>query len=140
MKQFKRFLTLVLAPMLLGVGLTVAIDGCKSTTMPLPAGAVNSASGKIEAQFNADLQAAHAAVVQYETDVKAGVHTPTSSEKTAVNAVIDALNVADPLEQAFHTAVQANPNAATPAELQSAMTKVSTSMTALQTATVGKVK
>lgn len=102
--------------------------GCKPANAPLPTGAVNA----VDAGLNANLQAAHAAVVQYEADVTAGKHTPAAGEKAIVNNLITALNTADPLYQSFHAALVANPNSGEPADLAAALAAVTANLTQLQ--------
>jgi hypothetical protein len=106
---------------------------CKPVTAPLPSGAINN----VDAQVNATLQAAHAAVVQYESDVTAGKHTPTAEEKSIVNKLVQALNVADPLFQQWHSALQVNPAAGQPQALADALTAVSQNLNSIQTLVKG---
>lgn len=134
--QAKRFFYLVVLPFSLCFSLTLLVDGCQKKTAPLPKNAVTSLDGT----FNADLQAAHAAIVQYETDVKAGVHKATPEEKAAVNVLIRAVNVAQPLEIAYHQALLSNPALVPPAELNAAMSNVQTAATSLQSSLTGKAK
>ena len=53
----------------------VVLTGCKPA--PLPQGAYTAP----DAQINEDLQAAHAALLQYSADVKSGAHVPTAQER-----------------------------------------------------------
>jgi hypothetical protein len=115
--------------MLLGVALALSVAGCKTTPAPLPAGAINS----VDAGLNENLQAAHAAVVQYEADVTAGKHTPDATEKAVVNKLIAALNVADPLYQSWHAALVADPTAGEPQQLIDALAAVTANLNAVQT-------
>ena len=114
--------------MLIGLALALSVTGCKTTPAPLPAGAVNS----VDAGLNENLQAAHAAVVQYQADVTAGKHTPTAAEKTVVNALIVALNTADPLYQSYHAALVADPTAGEPQQLIDALAAVTANLSAVQ--------
>ena len=102
--------------------------GCKAVNTPLPTGAINAA----DAGLNANLQAAHAALVQYEADVASGQHVPDATEKAIVNKVILSLNTADSLYQSYHAALKLNPGAGEPAELVSALAAVTTNLQALQ--------
>ena len=111
------------------LALPLLMGGCKVVNAPLPAGAINA----VDAGLNENLQAAHAGLVQYQSDVAKGLHTPTPAETVVVNKVIVSLNTADMLYQSFHTALLANPNAGEPADLTAAVTAVSTNLTALQT-------
>jgi hypothetical protein len=113
---------------LLAIALALPLAACKSATAPLPTGAVNT----LDASINADLQAAHAAVVQYEADVKAGTHTPTAQEKSVVNTLIAALNTADPLYQSYHAQLVANPAAGEPQQLIDALAAVTSNLTAIE--------
>jgi len=110
----------------LAVGLCMI--GCKAANAPLPSGAINAA----DAALNANLQAAHAGLVQYEADVTAGKHIPDATEKVIVNKVIVSLNTADALYQSYHAALVANPAAGEPQQLIDAMTAVTTNLSALQ--------
>ena len=103
--------------------------GCHAANVPLPTGAINAT----DAQINANLQAAHAAVLQYEADVTAGKHTPDATEKTVVNKLVAALNFADPLYQSYHAALVANPAAGEPQQLIDALTAVTANLSAIQT-------
>lgn len=117
---------LILAPLLLFMALT----GCKTVTAPLPAQAVD----QIDATANTILQPAHA----FAADISASVlstdpqkHIDLTATQTSVLVKLNqALNIADPLEQAYH----ANPTSATSAQLQSADQQVSTALSAAQTA------
>jgi hypothetical protein len=104
-----------------------AVVGCAKPA-PLPTGAINA----VDAGLNANLQAAHAAVVQYESDVTAGKHTPTPTEKTVVNNLIRALNTADPLYQSYHAALQKDPTAGEPQQLIDAVTAVTANLSSIQ--------
>ena len=119
----------------LAVALSFGMAGCAPKNQPLPTGAVNA----VDAQLNANLQAAHAAVLQYEADVAVGKHTPDATEKAIVNKVIVALNTADPLYQSYHAALVANPAAGEPQKLIDALAAVTTNLNALQ-ALVSAVK
>jgi hypothetical protein len=108
--------------------MAICLFGCKAANTPLPAGAINA----VDAQINANLQAAHAAVVQYEADVAAGKHTPDATEKAVVNKLIASLNFADPLYQNYHAQLAANPAAGEPQQLADALTDVSQNLSAIQ--------
>jgi hypothetical protein len=122
----------------LAVGLCMI--GCKAANAPLPSGAINAA----DAALNANLQAAHAGLVQYEADVTAGKHIPDATEKVIVNKVIASLNLADVLycgapavgspcaAASYHAQLVANPAAGEPQQLIDAMTAVTTNLSALQ--------
>ena len=113
---------------LASLALVLTLAGCKPANAPLPTGAINAT----DAGLNANLQAAHAAVVQYEADVTAGKHTPTAQEKAIVNDLITALNTADPLYQSYHAALVANPGAGEPANLAAALAAVTANLGQLQ--------
>jgi hypothetical protein len=111
--------------------LAFALSGCAKPG-PLPTGAVNA----VDAGLNENLQAAHAAIVQYQADVAAGKHVPTASEKTLINATIAALNTADTLycgapapgqpcaTTSFHAQLLLNPNAGESPDLAAAISTV----------------
>jgi len=100
------------------------IGGCaKHVQAPLPTNAIN----EVDAQLNAVLQAAHAAAVKYEADVQAGF-VPSPAFKQTMKVLVDALNIADPLYQTYHSTLQTNPNAPEPAALQQAVAQVSSSL------------
>ena len=128
MKRSTCFLTAGLFCILVLLAMEISTIGCKTTPAPLPTGAINA----VDAVLNANLQAAHAAVVQYEADVTAGTHTPTASEKSVVNTLIVSLNTADPLYQSYHAALVADPTAGEPAQLAAAVTAVASNLSALQ--------
>ncbi len=106
---------------------TLGMYGCKAANTPLPANAVNA----VDAGINENLQAAHAAVAKYQQDVAAGLHTPTPTEKLAVNALINTLNVADPMYQNYHATLKLNPAAGEPAELIAAVNAVTNNLSSL---------
>jgi hypothetical protein len=108
--------------------LPVSMAGCKAANTPLPAGAINAT----DASLNANLQAAHAGLAQYEADVTAGKHTPDATEKTIINKVIVSLNTADALYQSYHAALVANPAAGEPQQLIDAVMSVTSNLSALQ--------
>ena len=122
MTRLKFRITIALAAFALGLAL-----GCAKPA-PLPTGAINA----VDAGLNANLQAAHTAVVQYEADVNAGKHTPTPEEKVIVNQLIAALNTADPLYQSYHAALVADPTAGEPQQLIDALTAITTNLSAIQ--------
>ena len=70
---------------LTAVLLVAFLCGCKPVAAPLPAGAVKT----VDAQINAILQAGHAAVVQYDADVKAGF-APTAAYQTIMTNLMEA--------------------------------------------------
>ena len=109
---------------LLAIFLALPVFGCKTVTTPLPANAVNS----LDAGINEVLQAGHAAAAKYQADVAAATFTPTPAFKSRMTTLIKALNVADPAYQAYHAALVANPAAAEPAPLASAISTVSSSL------------
>ena len=102
--------------------------GCKAVNTPLPTGAINAA----DASINANLQAAHAAVAQYEANVIAGKHIPEATEKAIVNKLVAALNTADPLYQSYHAQLVANPAAGEPQQLVDALLAVTQNLSAIQ--------
>lgn len=108
------------------------LTGCihQPVSAPLPAGAINAT----DASLNEVLQAGHAAAVQYGTDVANGF-VPSPALKTAMAALISALNIADPLYQSYHNLLQTQPGAGEPAALASAVVQVSQ---ALATITASK--
>lgn len=113
--------------------ITLILAGCKAVNAPLPAGAVNN----VDATINESLQAAHAYVAQWQTDVASGKHVPTATEKTIVGQVVTDLNIADPLYQQFHTALAANPAAGEPANLAAALAAVTSDLANLVNAAKG---
>ena len=115
-----------LAVALLVAFLLVPMAGCKPA--PLPQGAYTAP----DAQTNEDLQAAHAALLQYSADVKNGTHVPTAEERVVVNKLIDAVNIADPAYQQYHAALAANPSAPEPAALIAALANVASNLSALE--------
>jgi hypothetical protein len=108
------------------LALPLFLAGCKPA--PLPTGAING----VDAALNANLQAAHAAVLQYEADVKAGLHTPTVAERTAVNNIIGSLNIADPLYQAWHAQLQKDPTTPESAQLIGLAADISSELNAIE--------
>jgi len=97
----------------------ILMCGCKTASAPLPAGAVNG----LDAQVNAILQAGHAAVVQYDADVKAGF-SPVPAYASIMSNLTTALNTADPLYQAYHAQLVSAPQTAEPAQLVTATAQV----------------
>jgi len=120
------------------MALTVTVIGCKAANTPLPTGAINAT----DAQLNANLQAAHAALVQYQADVVAGKFTPDPTTTIIVNKIIVALNTADALYCApvngacsptsYPAQLMANPAAGEPAQLAAAMTTIETNIGAIE--------
>lgn len=104
---------------LTAVLLVAFLCGCKPVAAPLPAGAVNT----VDAQINAILQAGHAAVVQYDADVKAGF-APTAAYQTIMTNLTNALNLADPLYQSYHGTLISAPATAEPDSLVTATAQV----------------
>jgi hypothetical protein len=108
------------------------VAGCKASTAPLPAGAINT--------FDADtfrtLADTRAAVSQIQKDVTAGQATLSSTQKAFVNQVITDVNEADVLYQSYHAALSAAPtsNPSTTA-LAAATAKVETDFGQLTTLT-----
>ena len=102
--------------------------GCKVVQQPLPANAVNA----VDAGLNANLQAAHAFIAQYQLDVLSSVHAPAPGEIAVMNKVTHALNTADALYQAYHKTLLTNPMAGEPAELAAAVTAVTTNLNDLK--------
>jgi hypothetical protein len=123
---------LVLFSLILGLGLGFAL-GCKPASAPLPAGAINA----VDAQTNADLQAAHAYVAQWQADVKAGKYTPSAQEKSIFSSLVTGLNTADPLYQSWHTALATSPTTGEPAELSAAITAIEQNLAQLITLAKG---
>lgn len=117
----------VVKMLLLAVCLSTVLMGCNKAA-PLPAGAYTPA----DASTNADLQAAHAALVQYSTDVASGKHVPTAQEKVVVNKLIDAVNIADSAYQSYHATLATNPAAPEPAALVSALATVVADLPAVE--------
>jgi hypothetical protein len=120
------FLTLPLLALFLILAAPI-LTGCAKAA-PLPTGAY----APLDASINESLQAAHAAIVQYSADVRNGIHTPTADERTAVNKLIGALNIADPAYQAYHAQLAANPSAPEPAALIAALSSVVSNLSALE--------
>lgn len=106
------------------------VTGCKTVNAPLPALAVD----QIDAEANTILQPAHAFAARLSAAVQSTdpqVHIElTSSQKSILVALNKALNIADPLEQAYHN--QPTSNAAS--QLQAATAKVQTAFSVAQTA------
>lgn len=110
--------------------LLLLLAGCKPVSAPLPPMAVD----QIDATTNSILQPAHAFAAAISAAVQSTdpqVHI--SLTQTQLNLLIGlnkALNIADPLEQAYH----AKPNLTSAAQLQSATATVSNAFSAAQTA------
>jgi len=105
---------------------SITTVGCRKQLAPLPTNAINS----VDAQLNSILQAGHAAAVQYQGDVKAGFK-PAPQFKAVMKTLIDALNIADPLYQSYHSALVANPSAPVPSDLSNAVAKVGSALGSL---------
>jgi hypothetical protein len=115
--------------------------GCKAANTPLPANAINAT----DARISANLEAAHAAVVNYQSNVVAGKHTPDATEKAVVNKFIASLNAADRIYcgapaqgqpcavGSYHALLVANPAAGEPQQLIDAMLAVTQNLSAIQT-------
>jgi hypothetical protein len=107
------------------------IAGCNihsATPPPLPTNAVN----QTDASINEVLQSAHAAYVQVYNDVQAGKWKPTAGQKTVLDNLATALNVADPLYQSYHAELLTNSATTEPAALTTALSNVSTALANLQ--------
>lgn len=129
---------------LMAFGAIVVLEGCAAQKpVPLPIGAINA----VDAGINANLQAAHAAVVQYEADVTAGKHTPDATEKVIVNKLVASINVADLLycgpvngqcaPSSYHAQLVANPSVGEPQQLIDALAAVAANLTAIQSIVQG---
>lgn len=100
-------------------------SGCKTTvTQPLAPGYQNST----DQSMGETLAAAHAFYQTLADDAQAGKWTPKPAEKTALNALADSLNVAQPLYLAYH---QGNPSVSA-AQVQSAVADVVNKQAAVQ--------
>jgi hypothetical protein len=109
----------------------VALTGCAhQVNAPLPALAVD----QIDATVNSILQPAHAFAADLSAAVLSTdpqVHIELSPAQKAILVKLNqALNVADPLEQAYH----AQPTSITATQLQNAASQVSTAFSAAQAA------
>lgn len=114
------------------LALPLLLVGCvHNVTAPLPAGAVNG----VDAQINAILQAGHAAVVQYNTDVSSGF-VPSVAYKAIMTNLTTALNVADPLYQGYHVTLMTAPQTAEPQSLVMATANVQSALNQVPTAVV----
>lgn len=107
------------------------MQGCaKQVNAPLPAMAVD----QVDATVNSILQPAHAFAARLSAAVLSTdpqVHIElTPVQKSILVKLNQALNVADPLEQAYH----AQPTSISAAQLQTAAAQVSTAFSAAQTA------
>lgn len=111
----------------------VLLSGCKQVNAPLPGGAMD----QVDATANSILQPAHAFASRMSSAVLSTdpqVHIElTAAQKTLLVNLNKALNIADPLEQAYHQL----PTSTGAVQLQSATSNVSTSLTAAQSA-IGK--
>jgi hypothetical protein len=110
--------------------LPVMVGCAKQVNAPLPAMAVD----QVDADANTILQPAHAFAARLtaavlSTDPQVHIEL-TASQKSVLMALNKALNIADPLEQAYH----AQPTSTAASQLQAATTKVSTAFTAAQAA------
>lgn len=120
--------TLLIAILAIGA---FSVSGCaRQVNAPLPAGAINT----FDADTNSVLQAAHAFASEMTARVLStdpSVHIElTSAQKSILVNLNQALNIADPLEIAYHSA----PTAANQAALQGAMPAVKSSFTNAQAA------
>jgi hypothetical protein len=100
--------------------------GCKLGNTPLPPNAINAT----DAQVNAVLAGATAAVNQYEADVKGGYIPPAALRQTMQN-IQESLTVATPAFQAWDAALRTNPNAPEPATLAAAVSAIQSAMNLL---------
>ena len=64
--------------------------------------------------------------------MKAGLHTPTVAERTAVNNIIGSLNIADPLYQAWHAQLQKDPTTPESAQLIGLAADISSELNAIE--------
>jgi hypothetical protein len=111
--------------------------GCSHKLAPLPTGAINS----VDAQINADLQAAQAGLKQYEADSCnpapvtpcTPTHTPTTAEKAVVNDLINAYNAAFPIYQAWHAQLVSNPTTPEPQQLATLLGALAGDLTQVET-------
>jgi hypothetical protein len=104
--------------------------GCATATAPTPPlapGYTNST----DQNLGATLAAADAFYNKLQADQKAGTFTPTAAEVTALNALQQALSVANPIYLAYHNGTGSL------AAAQSAVANVSTAQTNVQTAIPG---
>lgn len=108
------------------------VAGCKASTAPLPAGAINT--------FDADtfrtLADTRAAVQSIRDEVVAGKANVTGSQKAFLNQVIQDVDDADALYTAYHDALAKAPTSNPPtAALAAATAKVETDFGQLTTLT-----
>ena len=120
-----------LATLLLGAIVAVGCMssvGCKKQTTPLPANAVD----RVDATANSILQPAHAFAARISAAVQStdpNVHIAlTPVQLQVLNDLNKALNIADPLEQAYHN----NPTSVTASQLQAATAAVTQKLSAAQ--------
>ena len=102
--------------------------GCKLGNTPLPPNAINAT----DAQVDAVLSSATAAVNQYESDVKAGF-VPAPSLRTTMIGIQKSLAIAIPAFQAWDSALRTNPDAPEPAALSAAVSAIQSAMNTLPT-------
>jgi hypothetical protein len=110
--------------------LPVMVGCAKQVNAPLPAMAVD----QVDADVNSILQPAHAfaaALTKAVQSTDPQVHIElTAAQKSVLVALNKALNIADPLEQAYH----AQPTSTAATQLQTAAAQVSSAFTAAQAA------
>lgn len=118
MKRLALLLVLTLSPLV----------GCRQVNAPLPAGAIN----QVDATTNSLLQTAHAFAARVSSAVQStdpNIHIELSmTQRSLLNGLNKSLNIADPLEQAYH----ASPTPATEASLQAATNDVKAKLAAAQ--------
>jgi len=106
---------------------------------PPPIGSLNCAVvGQVACTFdvdtNATLAAAHAIVLRVVTDNNAGNFVLTASQKSLLNQIVDDLNLADAIFQAWHNAG----GSGSTVPVQSAVAKVQADQNALNAVVGGK--
>lgn len=107
------------------LALSIAMAGCakpNSPTPPLAPGYQNTS----DQTMGQTLAAANAFYNRIQTDSAAGTVTLSAAEKTALNALATALNIANPTYLAFHNGT------ATQAAAQSAINDVTAKQQAVQ--------
>lgn len=108
--------------------LALALCGCKTVTAPLPAWAPNSQI----AVAGESIAAANAAVVQYESDVKAGF-VPAAALRTTMSDIQQALSIAQPAFNQWEQAARTDTAAPEPTALPTALTRISSDLAKLPT-------
>lgn len=113
---------------LLAIFLALPLAGCKTVTYSLPAGAINSA----DAVIYRTLADAHGFTAKVRSEVAAGKAKLTPAQTKVFNKLIDDLNVADVLYQAYHAGgAAANAASLTPA-VNAVSSDLSTAMSQIQ--------